>query len=172
MKRNPSLVLSAVSKEWLEGNNNSWISKVLQLLRGDFGQEYSGAKLRYMMTFSISVWSCMKAFFWPILLPLLAVSTTFIPLDDPRQGFQGRNCNLLLMVVCASVLVVPLLEIRLKNMIPSTGVDKKKRRWCALVLMIVALMVHVVCWTWIVFPFPFRTYNQNTLVTFSHSEYL
>ena len=133
------------------------MEKVLKTFQADFGQCCSQAKLERMLKFPITWSSCLKAFLAPLVLPTLVFSITLIPLGDQKDGLHGRNWNVLLQGLCSAIVTAFAFDARFKTLIPDTRLDRRKRIWCVVVFCSVAAFSAPVLWTYVAFPFPFRT---------------
>ena len=149
----PPIMSKTPSDERLEGR----MKRITRALRSDFGQKYSHSRLQQVLSFPITLQSCLNALLGPFLLPVSAASMSLIPLDDPQKGFQGRNYNMIFLAICMSGLLAVMLDTRLVSMIPTTRLDLKKRWGCALALVLTTVISDMMIWTFIVFPFPFCT---------------
>ena len=137
------------------------MQRMMREIQANLGQCYSPTKLQQIFLFPITGWSCVKGFVLPFVLPVLAVSLSLVPLDDPENGFQGRNLNLILLGFCAAAIVLFSADVRFSKIIPETQLTVKKRTWCAVVAILVMLLCCTICWYFIAFPFPFGTYFSH-----------
>ena len=131
----------------------------LRVLQADFGQRFSQPKLQRVLTYPITGWSGLKAFLSPFLIPVLVVAITWIPLDPPAKGFQGRNLFLIFVGTSAAIIMAYGIDTRLQSLLPDTTLTKRQRQVCAALLIFVSVTCACLGWSLIAFPFPFCTYG-------------
>ena len=114
---------------------------VFSAMGADFGQQYSGKKLKALMEFKERTPFYMILLYCLVVLmcPLPSIALLFLPFDSVTRGLTGKNYNFLLMAAMVALCAVSAIVVRLHVMLPSSAVTWRKTMLAALVFLCLCL---------------------------------
>ena len=120
-------------------------------------QLYSIEKYKDLAQFHPTWKNMVKTWCIPTLLPMLTVSLTFVPFDDPKQGLRGRTLWTIAVIVWAAFTVGWAIDTRFINIIRNSQLTLVQRRCCIGGCSIVMSLIYSIIGTQVVYPVPFGT---------------